>query len=189
MTDVQHRSHHTLPHSTAQAKSALFYLVKYITKNKADLDQVLVILSASLRQVNANPSVADDTGTAQRTAQHFITRTTNGITGMQELADPQAAFMLLGGQAEMMTMQTGFLYVWSAVTHAELVAKEKKALGGEADDPGDDLSLSNWEEEEEEEEDMLDDDGSNRFAPEGVTKSSQPRRAALPSFSRRQRQQ
>ena len=135
-----------------------------------------------MRSVDANPSVADDTGTAQRTAQHFITRTTNGITGMQELADPQAAFMLLGGQAEMMTMLTGFLYVWSAVTHAELVAKEKKAdLEGKVDDCADDLSLSNWEEDEEEE-DMLEDDGSNRFAPEGVSQSSQRCAPRTPLF-------
>lgn len=118
-----------------QAKSALFYLVKYITKNKADLEQVLVVLSAALREINANPSVADDTGTRKRTAQHFVTRAVNNITGMHELADPQVAFMLLGGQAEMMTMPTGFLYVWAAVAHASVVSSE--ALEG-SDAGGDD---------------------------------------------------
>lgn len=117
-----------------QAKAALFYLVKYITKSKTDLQVSLAVLSAAFREINANPSCAEDTGTAQRIAQHFITRAENNITGSHELADPQAANMLVGGKAEMKTAPNRYIYPWPAIAY---VREEMRRLDEEEQEGSD----------------------------------------------------
>ena len=82
-----------------QAKAALFYLVKYLTKDGAE-DRVAasVIVEAS-KHVDVHPSVASNTGEPQRTAQHKLTRIVNSLSARAELSDTQCALALLGASS------------------------------------------------------------------------------------------
>jgi hypothetical protein len=78
-----------------QARGALFYLVKYLTKDKTELSASLVVLLDARKHIDKYPSVADDAGTAIRTTQHFLVRVLNSLSGMSEYGAPQAASVVL----------------------------------------------------------------------------------------------
>jgi hypothetical protein len=78
-----------------QARGALFYLVKYLTKDKTELSASLVVLLDARKHIDKYPSVADDTGTAIRTTQHFLIRVLNSLSGMSEYGAPQAASVVM----------------------------------------------------------------------------------------------
>jgi hypothetical protein len=52
------------------AKSALMYVVKYIAKDRANLTNILSVFVSAHDHIQRHPSVAADTGTEIRTAQH-----------------------------------------------------------------------------------------------------------------------
>jgi hypothetical protein len=74
-----------------QARGALFYLVKYLTKDKTELSASLVVLLDARKHVDQYPSVAENVGTEIRTTQHFLVRVLNCLSGMSEYGAPQAA--------------------------------------------------------------------------------------------------
>jgi hypothetical protein len=74
-----------------QARGALIYLVKYLTKDKTELSASLVVLLDARKYFDRYLSVADDTGTARRTTQHFLLRVLDSLSGMSEFGAPQAA--------------------------------------------------------------------------------------------------
>jgi len=74
-----------------QARGALFYLVKYLTKDKTELSASLVVLLDARKHVDKYPSVAENVGTEIRTTQHFLVRVLNCLSGMSEYGAPQAA--------------------------------------------------------------------------------------------------
>ena len=78
-----------------QARGALFYLVKYLTKDKTELSASLVVLLDARKHVDRYPSVADDTGTARRTTQHFLLQVLKSLSGMSEFGAPQAASVVM----------------------------------------------------------------------------------------------
>jgi hypothetical protein len=78
-----------------QARGALFYLVKYLTKDKTELSASLVVLLDARNYVDNYPSVADDMSTARRTTQHFLLRVLNSLSGMSEFGTPQAASVVM----------------------------------------------------------------------------------------------
>jgi hypothetical protein len=80
-----------------QARGALFYLVKYLTKDKTELSASLVVLLDACKQVDQYPSVADDAGTAIRMTQHFLVRVLNSLSGMSEYGAPQKFDPGMGG--------------------------------------------------------------------------------------------
>ena len=96
--------------SDAQAKAALCYLLKYITKNPSELTHVISLISDARDTIEKYPSQADDTGTEKRTAQHFLTRVANQISSAGEVSSMMAAAALLGMPGE--TASCGFFYVF-----------------------------------------------------------------------------
>ena len=78
-----------------QARGALFYLVKYLTKDKTELSASLVVLLDARKHIDKYPSVADNTGTEIRTTQHFLVRVLNSLGGMSEYGAPQAASVVM----------------------------------------------------------------------------------------------
>ena len=67
-----------------QAKTAAFYLIKYITKDESELTNVLSIVKAADDHIAAHPSVAEDSGTTERTTIHLLTRLLNSLNGEHE---------------------------------------------------------------------------------------------------------
>ena len=78
------------------ARACMFYLITNVTKNAVALTRCLGTLAAAMRHVRTYQSVAADAGTAQRGAQHFLTRAINSMTGASEYSPQQAAASLLG---------------------------------------------------------------------------------------------
>ena len=114
-----------------QAKAALFYLVKYMTKDNTALTAALSVLVEAERNVRVFPSVAEDSGTSKRTAQHFLTRVINSLSAKQELADSQAALLLLGQSNQFCSHGTAFMNVWDAMQKADEAAEVTAARGEE----------------------------------------------------------
>ena len=76
-----------------QAVPRLNYIVKYITKNKCQLEQVLPLLQEAKSRVFT--SVADDAGNPERNALFILQRTINSMNTLNEISAPMAAQSLL----------------------------------------------------------------------------------------------
>ena len=82
-----------------QAKAALFYLVKYLTKDGAEDRVAASVIAEASRHVDEHPSRAANVGEPERTAQHKLTRMINSLSARAELSDTQCAMALLGASS------------------------------------------------------------------------------------------
>lgn len=102
---------------SVQAKSAMQYLVKYLTKDSNPLSGTLSMFAAARQHVDTHPSRAEDSGTSERTTLYTLQRLLNSITGSMELSATQAAALALGYNAEMSSAAFVTLYATAAVEH------------------------------------------------------------------------
>ena len=107
---------------TEQSKAALFYLVKYLTKDSVALTNSLSIIHDARKHVEKYPSTAKDTGTTIRKGQSFLQRIINSLSGQTEVSATQAAASLLGMSSSMCSTAFIFVYINSAIAYAR--AKE-----------------------------------------------------------------
>jgi hypothetical protein len=82
--------------ASEQSRVAGLYLGPYVDKGKTNLADSLDLVFESLENVRVHPSVAIDTGTTKRFAQHVLTRILNLLNSLMEISDTQAAAALLG---------------------------------------------------------------------------------------------
>ena len=82
--------------STESSKAALWYIGPYINKDGVKITDVLPILMKAQEDAMNFPSVADDSGTTKRHAQHVFTRAINKMNSLMEVSDTQIAVGLLG---------------------------------------------------------------------------------------------
>jgi hypothetical protein len=101
--------------SKMQAKSTLFYLLKYMTKDATALANCLAALYEARRHVAQYPSKAADSGTPMRTAQHMLNRLLNNISGKAEVSAEMAAAALLGMPSTMASHDTHWCFIRTAV--------------------------------------------------------------------------
>ena len=101
--------------SDAQAKAALCYLLKYITKPPAEISRSLVLLHNARSTIQTYPSQAEDTGTTQRTAQHFLNRIMNDLNGAMEVSGAMAAAAILGMPSETSSLSFFIVFISAAV--------------------------------------------------------------------------
>ena len=80
------------------AKAALFYLVKYMTKDSAELNVSLSVLADARKHIDRYPSTAADAGCGTRLVKHFLQRALQRVD--MELADTQAASCAMGEMAD-----------------------------------------------------------------------------------------
>lgn len=81
----------------AAARAALFYVVKYVTKDSTAPQASLTVLAAANKHIEQFPSSASDSGTRSRVAKHFCQRALNSLN--MELSDTMAASCVLGFKA------------------------------------------------------------------------------------------
>lgn len=83
--------------SSDQARSAMFYIIPYESKNKFPLGESLPILQKALDHLRRFPSTYDskDKGTMKRTVKHLLTRVLNRMHLSMEISDWQIAAALL----------------------------------------------------------------------------------------------
>lgn len=105
--------------SDSQAKAALCYVLKYITKPTTELTHVLSLWNNARKTIETYPSKAVDTGTSLRTAQHFLTRIANQMTSSTEISSMMAAAALLGTPAETASCSFQYVFVHAAMKYAE----------------------------------------------------------------------
>lgn len=82
--------------ATVQAKGAIYYLGPYMQKDKANLADCLIAIEESFNHIAKYPSTATNTGTLERTTQHWLTRVKNTLSTKMEISDVQAAACLIG---------------------------------------------------------------------------------------------
>ena len=98
-----------------QAKSILFYMLKYMTKDSVSLTNSVTVINDALRNIRQYPSTAEDSGTPMRTTTHFLQRLVNGLVGKIELSAPQAAAHLLNMPSAIRTTNFCYCFVRAAI--------------------------------------------------------------------------
>jgi hypothetical protein len=101
--------------SEEQARSALFYLVKYMMKDSVALGNSLPVIRQAMKHVNSYESHATDAGSDSRTNKFFMQRIVNGFTGLAEISDTQCAACLLGMRSMVSTEAHWFSFIKTAV--------------------------------------------------------------------------
>lgn len=132
-----------------------YYLIKYMNKEKAELNAVAVAILEARKHERAHPSVAENTGTEMRTTQHIFTRLVNNISSSKEYSSNMAAYALLDGKPfSGSNAQEWFAYPWPALAD---ILKEREI--DDADDCSDidcpDIAANNDEDEEEDKDDDI----------------------------------
>ncbi len=94
------------------------YFKKYITKPPAELNESLSLLHHARQDVKNHPSKADDSGTEQRTAMHYLNRIVNKLGGTIEVSSHMAAAAILGMPAETCSHSFQNVYVNAAIAYA-----------------------------------------------------------------------
>ena len=87
------------------AKAAMFYLVKYVTKDSTELNTALSVLADANQHVDKWKSTAEDADTnPNRRSIHLAERVSN-TNGAMELSDTQGAGCVLGHRAHLSSEQ------------------------------------------------------------------------------------
>jgi hypothetical protein len=116
------------------AKAALFYLVKYMTKDSAEMNASLSVLADARRHMDKYPSTAEDSGSGSRNVKHFIQRALQRMD--MELADTQAASCAMGEMADFWTDMFVRLHLHATMQGAVRLSRGLSILGS-VDDDGD----------------------------------------------------
>ncbi len=104
--------------SEEQSKNSLCYLLKYVTKQNTGITHSASLILHARRVIEQFPSVAEDTGTLERTAMHLLNRVTNRITCAVEVSSHMAALALLGAPAEFVSCPFQKVFVQEAANYA-----------------------------------------------------------------------
>ena len=75
---------------------AMFYLIKYLLKDPNPRASTLSLAKAARQDITAYPSVAENTVTDVRTAQHWMNRIINMFNGQGEFSHQVVVSALLG---------------------------------------------------------------------------------------------
>ncbi len=113
--------------SMESARAALYYLLKYLTKDATQVESVLTLLAAARRHVQRFPSQAADSGTPRREALHTIMRIANQQNLQMEYSGTQAALRMVGLPTAVST--TGFSYVFVTAAAAHINSKNRFTHG------------------------------------------------------------
>jgi len=149
--------------STEQSKAALFYIGPYINKDGVKITDALPLLSKAHEHALNYPSVADDTGTAKRYAQHALQRALNKMNNLIEVTDTQAAASLLGMGASLCSesFATCDIKAFIKYVNAELQRIRGSSLQNDDSDSDDDAEKEYYDEMdilvEDDEEESIDD--------------------------------
>ena len=101
--------------STVQAKAIMFYLVKYILKDKTKISSTLSVIKYALQKQAKFPSRAQDDQSKERTGIQLLQIILNKLNGLCEIADTQAAAACLGLPAMEFTCHFTFIFIDAAI--------------------------------------------------------------------------
>ena len=108
------------------ARSAMFYMVKYITKESTERDKSLSVLCDAMENISKWKSKADDAETNQavRTSIHFLQRACNSLHA--EISDTQAVSLLLDQKAHISSESFEYNAPWQIMQFALRTQREQQ---------------------------------------------------------------
>ena len=119
------------------ARAALFYMIKYITKDSVELSASLTVFADALASTKRHGSRAEDAGTSTRDGKLFAHRILNLLNGgTQEFSDTQMAAMLIGCDASS-TSNSYFYFYWGSYLQLAKSGGGDKGARAENEDEGD----------------------------------------------------
>lgn len=116
-----------------------------MTKNDFELAQSLSVIIDARKHVDKYRSIANDSGTNERTSMHFLERVLNSKSA--ELAPTQAAAIALGFKSSMHTQSYINMYVWDSERLVRILAAGGSTLADEeGPEAGDDAEPATGDE-------------------------------------------
>ena len=97
--------------------NAMFYLAGYLSKNPIKPAHWVSCIIAARRAAAAGGSTADDAGTKIRTATYVLQKVLNKLNALGEIADTQAAMMLLRNPSFVSSHEFCFVFIQPAVAY------------------------------------------------------------------------
>ena len=95
----------------------MFYLAGYLSKNPIKPAHWVSCIVAARRAAAAGGSTADDAGTKIRTATYVLQKVLNKLNALGEIADTQAAMMLLRNPSFVSSHEFRFVFIQPAVAY------------------------------------------------------------------------
>ena len=120
--------------NTSQSNSSVFYVAPYMCKNKASLEACLTVFIRAYEHVKKFPSVADDSGTSERTAKHIVTHVLNTLNIQMEVTDTQAAAALLNFGSEISSDSFAYYGPYEAMRYLDCEIATSRGLLSNNDD-------------------------------------------------------
>jgi hypothetical protein len=101
--------------ATEDAKAALYYIIKYVSKDCTELASCLSILQYAIDLKKKYPSAAKDANTDIRDGKYLLQIMLNKMVGMREIADTQAAAVLIGFPSQDSTVKQTYVFIKNAM--------------------------------------------------------------------------
>ena len=105
--------------SESAARCAACYVLKYITKNPAELDSTIALVYKARVDIKNHPSKAENSGSNIRTATHFLNAVLNRINGLEEVSAQMAAAAIIGMSFDSVTHDFQLTFVTAAIAYAK----------------------------------------------------------------------
>ena len=103
--------------SMVQSQLVSFYLASYFAKDRVAPAAIIPLISSVFRKNLKFPSVASDSGSAQRNTLLFIQRCTLGWSKHAEVSAQQAAGAIIGLQSDWMSERAVKIYTGAVINH------------------------------------------------------------------------
>ena len=101
--------------NASQEKCSTFYTINYMTKAAYKLGSVLSLIKSAKRHITMYPSLAEDTGTYMRNAQHLLTRILNMQYGSAEVSCQAAVLALRGFPSNLYSHDFFYCFIRPAI--------------------------------------------------------------------------
>lgn len=88
-----------------------------MAKNGTELNKSVPMILDAYKNILKYPSTAEDTGSIERSAKHFVQRALNNINGSAEFSQSMIALQLLGSDAYSSSAIFTFLFVNRAIAY------------------------------------------------------------------------
>ncbi len=121
----------------AEAKTAMYYIAKYLSKNLYPLQRVIPLLAQAKKDLWLYGSKAADAGEAKRNAKYMLQRLLHQ-TGMIEMSMQQVAAGVMNEKSEFSSHRFRFMFIWSILKQYRQSLKKYNFKDDESDYESDD---------------------------------------------------
>ncbi len=109
----------------AEAKTAMFYICKYVSKNPFEIKRVIPLLFQADQQLHTFGSKAVDAGSKKRNAKYLLQKLCHRNAKLMEVSPQQVAANVMGEKSEFISHQFQFAFIWSILEQYRKNLKNK----------------------------------------------------------------